>query len=51
MAYRYLKKYKYNVKTCMYTLSKLYQMINLNKHIVETKMMSLITHPDFVPNR
>ncbi len=23
-------KYKYNVKTCMYTISALYQMINLN---------------------
>jgi len=23
-------KHKYNVKTCMYTISALYQMINLN---------------------
>ncbi len=23
-------KYKYNVKTCMYTISALYQIINLN---------------------
>ncbi len=28
--YRYFFKYKYNLKTCMYTISPLYQMINLN---------------------
>ncbi len=28
--YRSFKKYKYNVKTCMYTISALYQMINVN---------------------
>ncbi len=28
--YRYFKKYKYNVKTCMYTISALYQIINLH---------------------
>ncbi len=27
---RYFLKYKYNVKTCMYTISALYQVINLN---------------------
>ncbi len=30
IACRYLLKSKYNVKTCMYTISTLYQMINLN---------------------
>ncbi len=28
--YRYLKKYMYYVKTCIYTINALYQMINLN---------------------
>ncbi len=27
---KYFFKYKYNVKTCMYTISALYQIINLN---------------------
>ncbi len=27
--YRYVLNDKYNVKTCMYTLSELYQIINL----------------------
>ncbi len=26
--YRYFRKYKYNVRTCMYTISALYQIIN-----------------------
>ncbi len=30
ITYRYFKKYKYNVKTCMHTISALYQIINLN---------------------
>ncbi len=31
--YSYFLKYKYNVKTCMYTISALYQIINLNVSI------------------
>ncbi len=47
-------KYKYNVKTCLYTISALYQIINLNVSIVKgivhpkMKMLSSFTHPQVV---
>ncbi len=33
ITYRYFLKYKYNVKSCMYTISALYQIIDLNVSI------------------